>query len=69
MNCSGGVVERDARPPIFSKGNVRYLPFAADGLPSDKFLLTPVMTNIHQNGRPTAKCSERSRPNLGWRNG
>ena len=31
------VAERDARPPIFSKGNVRYLPSAADGLTSDNF--------------------------------
>ena len=35
MNCSGGVVERDARPPMFSKGNVRYLPSATGGLTSD----------------------------------
>ena len=28
------VVERDARPPMFSKGNVRYLPSAAGGLTS-----------------------------------
>ena len=31
------VVERDARPPMFNKGNVRYIPSAADGLTSDKF--------------------------------
>ena len=31
------VAERDARPPMFSKGNVRYIPSAASGLTSDNF--------------------------------
>ena len=31
------VVERPTRPPMFNKGNVRYLPSAAGELTSDNF--------------------------------